>query len=86
MITSMASKSIEEIAPVIRHLRIVIGTKILSAKTTIAAGAEKYHINWLKEQIQAEEKIAEAKEENKKNQEYIKETQLELNLEGVVNV
>tara|TARA_B110000014_G_scaffold218181_1_gene173122 strand:+ start:10 stop:180 length:171 start_codon:yes stop_codon:yes gene_type:complete len=33
----MASKSIEEIAPVIRHLRIVIGTKILSAKTTIAA-------------------------------------------------
>ncbi len=35
--TSMASKSIDEIAPVMRHRRIVIGTKILKSKTTIAA-------------------------------------------------
>ena len=54
--------------------------------TSRAADAEKYHINWLKEQIRNGEKtIAKSKEEDKKNQEYIKETQLELEL-GIPNV
>ena len=54
--------------------------------TSRAADAEKYHRGWLNRQITSEEKtIAEAKEEVKKNQEYTKETQLELEL-GIPNV
>ncbi len=54
--------------------------------TSRAADAEKYHRKWLREQIRNGEKtIAKAKEEANKNQEYIKETQLELEL-GIPNV
>ena len=52
----------------------------------IIAGSYNANKNWLMEKITSEEKtIAEAKEEDKKNQEYIKETQLELEL-GIPNV
>jgi hypothetical protein len=54
--------------------------------TSKAADADSRHKNWLLNLIRNEEKtITDAKEEAKKNQEYTKETQLELEL-GVPNV
>ena len=54
--------------------------------TSKAADADRCHKNWLKKEIGNEEKIiTDAKEEAERNQEYTKETQLELEL-GVPNV